>query len=261
MGFAKINNVVVTDLLEQPSQFSPEIWGMVDQVANKVLFPFAILVLAFYIGMEFLSWVEDHNNMKTSTDIFTKFFFCLLKICLGMTLVNKASYITLSAFDMGAYFLNNAVGVLHISDQTGLNIEALTQQLEAKDFSSVALLWVFSLIALGILKIITILIHAVVIARMVEIYLYCSIGAAPYATLFNKTLSNIGQNYIKNILALSFQGLFMYIILAIYGFLVTKIGISNDPGEAICNLLLVSIVTGIMMMKSKSIAKSIFTAQ
>lgn len=58
---------------------------------------------------------------------------------------------------------------------------------------------------------------------MIEIYLYCSIAPIPFATMTNREWGNIGTNYIRSLLSLAFQGLFIMVIVGIYSALVKDI--------------------------------------
>ena len=47
--------------------------------------------------------------------------------------------------------------------------------------------------------------------RMIEIYLLTSLAPIPVATLSNRELGNTGQNYLKSLLAVGFQGLLILV--------------------------------------------------
>lgn len=77
--------------------------------------------------------------------------------------------------------------------------------------------WFISLIVhLGIM----IMIVAIVItlaSRIIEIFMYLSIAPIPMATMMDGgEWSGIGKNWIKQLLALSFQGFFIIVALGIF---------------------------------------------
>ena len=55
------------------------------------------------------------------------------------------------------------------------------------------------------------IIFVIVYARMIEIYLTISLVPIPMATFGNKEQSMVGQNYMRSLFALGFQGLLIMI--------------------------------------------------
>ena len=58
------------------------------------------------------------------------------------------------------------------------------------------------------MKIISVFITVILCGRMIEIYLYSSVGAIPFATMSNREWGQIGNNYLRGLFALAFQGFF-----------------------------------------------------
>ena len=56
------------------------------------------------------------------------------------------------------------------------------------------------------MKILGIAIFVIVSGRMVEIYLAVSLAPIPFSTFGSKEQSQIGQNYLRSLLALGLQG-------------------------------------------------------
>ena len=95
---------------------------------------------------------------------------------------------------------------------------------------------------------------------MIEISLYSSVSAIPFATMGNKEWGQIGTNYIKGLFALGLQGLLLMICLGIYAVLVKTIHVTTDIHKSIFGVLGYTVLLGIMMLKSGTIAKSIMNA-
>ena len=64
------------------------------------------------------------------------------------------------------------------------------------------------------------LITVILYGRMIEIYLYCSVSPIPFATMTNREWGQIGNNYLKGLFALGFQGFLIMICVGIYAVLV-----------------------------------------
>ena len=56
----------------------------------------------------------------------------------------------------------------------------------------------------------------VVYGRIMEIYLITSVAPIPFATLGNREWGQIGQNYVRSLIALGLQALLIIICVAIY---------------------------------------------
>jgi hypothetical protein len=95
---------------------------------------------------------------------------------------------------------------------------------------------------------------------MIEIYLLTSLAPLPMATLTNREMSGMGQNYLKALLAVGFQGLLIMVCVAIYAVLVQSIAVSGDPIGAIWAAIGYTVLLCFTLFKTGSIAKSIFGA-
>ena len=65
------------------------------------------------------------------------------------------------------------------------------------------------------MKIMSVLITVILYGRMIEIYLYCSVSPIPFATMTNREWGQIGNNYLKALFALGFQGFLIMICVGI----------------------------------------------
>ena len=105
-----------------------------------------------------------------------------------------------------------------------------------------------------------IIIFVIVYGRMLEIYVMSSLAPLPMATLANRELGGMGQNYIKSLFAVGFQGLLILVCVAIYAVLVQGIATSGDPIGAIWGAMGYTVLLCFMLFKTSSIARSIFGA-
>jgi len=70
----------------------------------------------------------------------------------------------------------------------------------------------------------------------------------------------MGQNYLRNLFALGFQGFFLMVCVGIYAVLVNDMIISNNVNSAMLMVAGYTVILCFAMMKSGSLAKSIFNA-
>ena len=96
--------------------------------------------------------------------------------------------------------------------------------------------------------------------RMIEIYLYCSVSPIPFATMTNREWGQIGNNYLKSLFALGFQGFLIMICVGIYAVLVNNMIIADNLHSAIFSLAAYTVILCFSLFKSGALAKSIFSA-
>jgi len=126
--------------------------------------------------------------------------------------------------------------------------------------------WFISLIVhLGVM----ILIVAIVItlaSRIIEIFMYLSIAPIPMATMMDSgEWAGVGRNWIKQLLALSFQGFFIIVALGIFRTLFQNmIAKLNEGGDGIimqmAMLLGYTAALVFTILRTGSISKSVFAA-
>lgn len=69
--------------------------------------------------------------------------------------------------------------------------------------------------------------------RRVLTLLLTSLAPLPVATLSNRELGSMGQNYLKSLFAVGFQGMLILVCVAIYAVLIQGIATGGDPIGAI----------------------------
>ena len=71
------------------------------------------------------------------------------------------------------------------------------------------------------------------VRRRVLTLLYCSVSPIPFATMTNREWGQIGNNYLKALFALGFQGFLIMICVGIYAVLVNNMIIADNLHSAI----------------------------
>ena len=103
-------------------------------------------------------------------------------------------------------------------------------------------------------------IFIIIYGRMIEIYLYCSLGPIPLATMANREWGQMGHNYLRSLFALGFQGFLIMICVGIYAVLVQAISTSTDIHGAIWGCAGYTLLLCFSLFKTGSLARSIFNA-
>ena len=106
----------------------------------------------------------------------------------------------------------------------------------------------------------SIVIFIIVYGRMIEIYLMVSLAPIPFSTFANREQSQIGQNYLRSLFALGFQGFLIIICVGIYAVLIQSVSISGDIIASIWGVMGYTVLLCFTLFKTGSLAKSVFNA-
>ena len=133
-------------------------------------------------------------------------------------------------------------------------------RLDAMEIPELLLLMLETSLVSLCMKIMSVLITVVLYGRMIEIYLYCSVSPIPFATMTNREWGQIGNNYLKGLFALGFQGFLIMICVGIYAVLVNNMVIADNLHTAIFSIAAYTVLLCFNLLKSGALAKSLFHA-
>ena len=218
------------------------------------------MIITFVLCYELISMLTEKNNMHDiDTWMFFKYFF---KIVGGGLVCKQCVYDYHGDFDVGQNVVNRAAGV--INQQTAINIDSVVTSMEtameSMEVGELIILALETLLASLCLKVISIFITVILYGRMIEIYLYSSIGAIPFATMSNREWGQIGSNYLRGLFALAFQGFFIMVCVGIYSVLVANIQVSDNVHTALLSVMAYTVILCFSLMKTANFSKSIFNA-
>ena len=106
--------------------------------------------------------------------------------------------------------------------------------------------------------VLTICIFIIVYGRMIEIYLVTSVAPIPMATMVNREWGQMGQNYLRSLFALGFQGFLIIVCVAIYAVLIQSIATTDNISAAMWTSMGYTVLLCFTLFKTSSMAKSIF---
>ena len=110
------------------------------------------------------------------------------------------------------------------------------------------------------LKVLGVVIFVIVYGRMIEIYLMTSLAPIPFSTFGNREQSMVGQNYLRSLLALGFQGFLIMICVGIYAVLIQGISFSGNILTALWGVMGYTVLLCFTLFKTGTLAKSVFNA-
>lgn len=250
---------IATEVGMTPSAFSPAIFNMIRNLSENVIMPIAGLLLTFIACYELIQLVISHNNLANfETWIFFKWVF---KTFVAVTLITNTMNITMAVFDVAHHVVSQAGGIIAGSTAIDASTLATMQStLEAMDVGELLGIFLMSFIVQFLVYILSALIFVIVYARMIEIYLMVSLAPLPFATFGNKEQSMIGQNYLRSLFALGFQGFLIMVCVGIYAVLIQSITFSSDIIGSLWGVVGYTILLAFTLFKTGSVAKSVLHA-
>lgn len=263
--------LISTFLTGHPASFSGSasggttIWSTIETLCNNVVVPIGGFILVIILLNDLIQTVIRGNNFKDFDDsIFIKW---IIKALCGVILVANTYYIASALFSFGTTVCSNGLATLFGSgDYLSTPLSISKSALSGLSLGELMTVWFISLIVhLGVL----ILIVAIVItlaSRIIEVFMYLSIAPIPMATMMDSgEWAGIGKNWIKQLLALSFQGFFIIVALGIFKTLFSNAIIalnSSTDGVVMQMGMLLGYTAALIftILRTGAISKSVFSA-
>lgn len=240
-----------------PASFSPEVFSLIRNISESVIIPIAGLILTFIACYELIQLIIEHNNLANFETWF--FFKWIFKTFVAVMLITNTFNITMAVFDVSQHVVTSAAGI--ISGSTAVDasaLENLEETLMDMDLGPLLGLWLQSIIVQITMSALSILIFVIVYGRMIEIYLMVSLAPIPFSTFGSREQSQIGQNYLRSLLALGFQGFLILICVGIYAVMVQGITFTDDVIGSIWGVMGYTVLLCFTLFKTGTLAKGVF---
>lgn len=250
---------IAGDVGTTPANFSPGVYSMIRNISESVIIPIAGLILTFIACYELIQLIIDHNNLANfETWIFFKWIF---KTFVAVTLITNTFNIVMAVFDVAQNVVNASSGIISAGTAVDAStLEAMEETLRGMDIGPLLGLFLQSIIVQITMYALSIVVFIIVYGRMVEIYLLTSLAPIPFATFGNREQSQIGQNYLRSLLALGFQGFLIMICVGIYAVLIQSIAFSDNIISSIWGAMGYTVLLVFTLFKTGAIARSVFNA-
>ncbi|MDB7815570.1 VirB6/TrbL-like conjugal transfer protein, CD1112 family [Intestinimonas butyriciproducens] len=242
-----------------PAAWHAGVFSLIRQLSETVVLPVAGLILTFVATYELIQMILEKNNMH-EFDVANIYKWVFKTACAILILSNTFNIVN-AVFDVSQSVIAQSAGLIQGStDITPDMLATLETTLEGMELGPLLGLFMQSLIIGFTMQALGIVIFVIVYGRMLEIYMLTSLAPVPVATLANRELGGMGQNYLKSLFAVGFQGLLILVCVAIYAVLLQGIATGGDPIGAIWGIIGYTVLLCFMLFKTGSIAKSIFGA-
>lgn len=250
---------IAGDVGTTPANFSPAVFSMIRNISESVILPIAGMVLTFIACYELIQMLIEHNNLA-NFETWT-FFKWVFKTFLAVTLISNTFNITMAVFDVAQQVISRSGGLISgstsVSDAT---LTAMQATLEGMDLGPLLGLYLQTFVVQVTMMALSAIIFVIVYGRMVEIYLMVSLAPIPFATFGNHEQSHTGQNYLRSLFALGFQGFLIMICVGIYAVLIQNLSFSDNIISSIWGVMGYTVLLAFTLFKTGSLAKSVFAA-
>ena len=250
---------IAGDVGTTPANFSPAVFSMIRNISESVILPIAGMVLTFIACYELIQMLIEHINLA-NFETWT-FFKWVFKTFLAVTLISNTFNITMAVFDVAQQVISRSGGLISgstsVSDAT---LTAMQATLEGMDLGPLLGLYLQTFVVQVTMLALSAIIFVIVYGRMVEIYLMVSLAPIPFATFGNHEQSHTGQNYLRSLFALGFQGFLIIICVGIYAVLIQNLSFSDNIISSIWGVMGYTVLLAFTLFKTGSLAKSVFAA-
>lgn len=245
---------------QTPQGWNGSVFSMIQGLSNNVIVPIAGIIITMVLCYELINMLTERNNLHdVDTWMFFKYF---VKMWIAVYLVSNTFTIVMAVFDVGQSVVSSAAG--YISGTTAIDVQSMIgtmdTAMEAMEIPELMMLALETALVSLCMKILSILIMVILYGRMIEIYLYSSVAPIPFATMSNREWGQIGTNYFRGLLALGFQGFLMMVCVGIYAVLISTMNITDHIHMALFEIAAYTVILCYSLLKTSSLAKSIFNA-
>ncbi len=243
-----------------PQNWNSTVYNMVRNLSETVILPIAGLILAFVMTLELIQIITEKNNMH---DVDTWMFFkWIFKTACAVLIVTNTWNIVMGIFEAAQSVVSSASGVI-VADAS-IDLASMLPNLEERlmemEIGPLFGLWFQSLFVGITMWALTICIFIIVFGRMIEVYLVTSLAPIPMATMTNREWGQMGQNYLRSLLALGFQAFLIIVCVAIYAALVRNIAVTSDISYAIWTCMGYTVLLCFSLFMTGSLSKAIWGA-
>lgn len=242
-----------------PAQWNAGVFSLIRRLSETVILPIAGLVLTFVATYELIQLLVERNNLHDLD--YWIFFKWIFKTACAILILSNTFNIVMAVFDVAQRVVAQSAGLIQGSTDVSPDMLAdLEAALEGMDLGPLLGLWLQSFVVQLAMTALNIVIFVIVYGRMIEIYMLTSLAPLPVATLANRELGGAGQNYLRSLFAVGFQGMLILVCVGIYAVLIQGIASGGDPIGAIWGTIGYTVLLCYCLFKTGSIARSVLGA-
>jgi len=249
---------IASDVGQTPLGWNAPVYNMIKTLSETVIIPVAGMILTFVLCYELITMITEKNNMaEFDTFNLFKWFF---KTFVAAYILTHTFDIVMGVFTVAQWAVNKSAGVIGSRLDIVMAMADLEAQLAAMGIGELIGLYLESAILGLAMKAISLCVFIIIYGRMIEIYLTCSLAPIPLATMVNHEWGSMGNNYLKSLFALAFQGFLIMVCVAIYAILLQSVTSSSNIHTAVWGCAGYSVLLCLTLFRSSNLAKGILGA-
>ena len=239
---------------QTPAGWNAGVFAMIRNLSETVVLPIAGMILTFVLCYELIQLILEKNNLQ-DFDTFNIFKW-IFKTFIAVFILTNTFNIVMAVFDMAQSVINASAGLITGSTNLGNAdmMTALEATMQGMGIGELMGVWLQIQLIGFAMFIMSIIIFIVVVGRMLEIYLIVSVAPIPLSTMVNREWSSVGNNYLKALLAVAFQGFLIIVCVAIYAVLVGSIANAANIHVAIWTVVAYTALLSFMLLKTGAYA-------
>jgi hypothetical protein len=251
---------IAANVGQTPGDFNPGVYTMIRTLSETVIIPIAGMILTFVLCYELIQMIIERNNMH-DFEVAALYKWIIKTFC-AVYILTHTFDIVMGVFGLAQEVVNHSAGLVSgsLDINAGAALADLQIMLEAMGFWELIGLWLETFIVGFCLEVMTVAIHIIIFGRMIEIYLVVSVAPIPFATMANREWGQIGNNYLKSLFALAFQGFLIMVCVAVYAVLAQNIPSSGSVHSNIWMTIAYTALLTFALFKTGSLSKSVFSA-
>lgn len=283
IGIYNITSVIKDDVTYSPKEWNLGIFNVISDISSNYLLPIGILIITFVMVYELITMVINGNNFRDfDTSVFFRWFF---KMFVAIFLLDHAFEIVEAIFELTASVAADITNSIHTSAAASIwgdmadfiaddadfydKFKSMMSVYKAENCGAVIMLFILSIISSLFSMFFVPCVTLVTTSRFIYSYIYMAFAPLTFATLGSRELGQIGQNYIKNIIALGIQTILIIVVLGIYfgaaqSLMISLLGSADLAVDAFQNAfvqnIIISILLIIVLFKTNSVSKSLCVA-
>jgi hypothetical protein len=240
-----------------------DVWKMIKDLSESAIMPVGALILLIVLVNDLIQALVSGNQFENvGMGVFIKWS---VKAIIGIILVSSVFDIATWLFTLGVYAGQQGLDTIDIVE---LNVNIDVSGFEIWEILVMLIIAILTFLAVC-LMIIAIIVSLA--GRIIECFMYLAAAPIPMATYMNSEWRQMGNNWLRGMFALAFQGFFIVVALAIFtGLFGTVVKTVNDNaelaengGEIIFQMLILfayTLALTMTVLRSGQISKSIFGA-
>lgn len=258
--FSDVNSkvaTIATEVGKTPESWNSSVFSIILTLSKNVVVPIAGLVIAAVLTYELISMIIEKHDIDTFM-----FFKWAFKSAAAAIIVNHTFDFIMAVFQVAQTMVQRSAGVIDTNASIDISsaIANITTELQATGLGDLFALMLETWVVSFAMKAMGLIITVILYGRMIEIYIYASVGPLPFATFMNREWGNIGTNYVRGLAALGLQGFLIMICVGIYAVLVNALSLGGDLQASIWSCAAYTVLLCFSLFKTGSVAKSILNA-